>query len=392
MHWPLYPVETIEPDRFRPPYCPRPSCIRHLRTPTGPFPVRRQGSFTRRCDGRRVPRFRCLTCGRTFSLQTFAATYFLKRPELLAPIAAGLVAGSAHRQLSRSLRCSPSTVTSQSARLGRHCLILLEQARLAIPRGLCEPVVIDDFESFAWSQDFPFGLSSATGQKSWFFYALDYSPHRRSGRLTPSQKARRKELDERYGRPRRGAYERSFRRQLDRLLRRAQGDLEIVTDGHRSYARAWERHPQKHRIVHRVFPNPKRGGKGQERSAEAKERDRQMFANDLLHRILRHSQAHHRRETLAFGRRLNALIERGAIAAIWRNFVKRRSERVTSRRETPAMRLGLTSRPWTWERVLARRLQPTRVGTSEEEMVVYRREIVTPAAGNNRRHALALAF
>jgi hypothetical protein len=57
-----------------------------------------------------VTRYKCPTCGQGFSTQTFACTYYLKRPEYLRPIAAGLVAGSAHRQIARSLGCAPSTM------------------------------------------------------------------------------------------------------------------------------------------------------------------------------------------------------------------------------------------------------------------------------------------
>jgi hypothetical protein len=165
-----------------------------------------------------------------------------------------------------------------------------------------------------------------------------------------------------------------------------------VSDAHKSYRTARDRHPQRDRIEHRVFPNPRRDGKGSPRSDEAVRRDREMFANDLLHRILRHSQAHHRRETLAFGRRHNALLERAMLLAVWRNFVKRRSERLLRATKTPAMQLGLAASPWNWERVLARRLQPSKVKAGEAEMRVYRREIVTPPAGNNRRHELKRAF
>src|SRR6185295_19715620 len=99
---------------------------------------------------RRVPRFRCKSCGRTFSRQSFGTSYYLKRPELLLPVAAGLVAGSAHRQIARSFGCAPSTVTRLSARLGRHALLLQARALSRLPL-LDETVVIDHFETFEFS-------------------------------------------------------------------------------------------------------------------------------------------------------------------------------------------------------------------------------------------------
>jgi hypothetical protein len=123
----------------------------------------------------------------------------------------------------------------------------------------------------------------------------------------------------------------------------------------------------------------------------ARERDREMFAVDLFHKLLRHSQAHHHRETIAFGRRANALIERAALMAVWRNFVKRVSER-RSDPTTPAVRLGLTARPWSWREVFSRRRFPGRLRLPVGWIEVYRREWITPAVGRNVVHDLRHAF
>src|SRR5258707_937202 len=52
-----------------------------------------------------------------------------------------------------------------------------------------------------------------------------------------------------------------------------------------------------------------------------------MFPVDQLHALLRHSRADHKRETIAFGRRLNAVMEPLFVAAGWKNFINGRSER-----------------------------------------------------------------
>ena len=116
-----------------------------------------------------------------------------------------------------------------------------------------------------------------------------------------------------------------------------------------------------------------------------------MFAVDLLHKLLRHSQAHHRRETIAFGRRTNALIERAALMAVWRNFIKGVSERRNDR-TTPAMRLGLTARAWSWRDVVSERRFPGRISMPQGWIKVYRREWITPAVGRNLLHTLQHAF
>ena len=134
----------------------------------------------------------------------------LKRPELLIPIAAGLQAGSAHRQIARSLGCAHSTVARLSSRLGRHCLLLLARALGELRGRLCESVVFDHFETFEFSQDFPIGIGTPVGSDSWFIYGVDPAPHNRAGRLSPHQSHR---LKTRPNRPSRGGYIGSTRRE-----------------------------------------------------------------------------------------------------------------------------------------------------------------------------------
>jgi len=55
------------------------------------------------------------------------------------------------------------------------------------------------------------------------------------------------------------------------------------------------------------------------------------------------SLAAHKRDTITFGRRLNAFVERLFLVAIWRHLVKGVSQRKNDR-TTPAMGLGLTDR------------------------------------------------
>jgi hypothetical protein len=124
--------------------------------------------------------------------------------------------------------------------------------------------------------------------------------------------------------------------------------------------------------VLRVYPNPLRGSKGTPRSPEAIERDRAMFPVDQLHQLLRHSCADHKRETIAFGRRLESIVGRAHLLAVWKNFIKCRSERRPDP-TTPAMRLGLTDMRWRWERILSRRLFSARELVSESASAIYRK-------------------
>src|ERR1041384_7373565 len=69
-----------------PPFCPNPRCKFHGDADE-PWAWVRAGFFRRATAPHRVQRFRCDHCGRYFSEQTFRTTYWLKRPELLLPVA-----------------------------------------------------------------------------------------------------------------------------------------------------------------------------------------------------------------------------------------------------------------------------------------------------------------
>jgi hypothetical protein len=157
----------------------------------------------------------------------------------------------------------------------------------------------------------------------------------------------------------------------------------VISDGHAAYDRAMQDPSLERWLRLERYPNPPRGPKGCPRSEAARLRDERLFPVDLLHKILRHSLAHQRRETIAFGRRLNAILERLFLAAVCRNFVKKRSERA-ARSGTPAMRLGPARERWTWSRVFSRRLFPARTRTPSTWAHLYR--------PNNSRHELKRAF
>ena len=351
MHWRSTSIESVRPSRFRPPFCPWPECSAHRHSGRG---FHRHGFFKRKLDPRRVPRFLCLDCKRTCSRQTFSCTYHLKRPELLPAVAAGLVACSAHRQIARSHSCTKTSVTRLAERLARHAVLLQTRAEASLP-PLNEPVVHDHFETFVGRQDQALGIGTAVASRSRFVFGPDPAPHRGAGRR-PDRTARE-------GKSEGGnhAYIRSISRSLDRLLRLAPRDraLRLHVDGRMDYTLALCRHPHRERFRLAVYPNPERGPKGSPRSKAAIARDRAMAPVDQLHQLIRHSCADHKRETLAFGRRLESIVGRQFLTAVWRNFIKGRSERKPDR-TTPAMRLGLAESPWNWGRVLSERMFPHR--------------------------------
>ncbi|HET6278026.1 MAG TPA: hypothetical protein VFG08_04505 [Candidatus Polarisedimenticolia bacterium] len=98
-----------------------------------------------------------------------------------------------------------------------------------------------------------------------------------------------------------------------------------------------------------------------------------------------------RRETLAFGRRLNAILKRLFLAMVWRNFLKPLSEN-RPRRGTPATQLRLARRQWDWQSVLARRLFPGRESLPPLWHTLYRRDWPTPVLPRILTHRLKHAY
>jgi transposase-like protein len=361
-------MDTDAPD-FLPPHCPNDRCHYHRLDRPG-WRFVRIGFYTRRLAPRRIQRFRCRHCRRRFSTQTFSTTYWLKRP-LLAELFGRLVGCGGYRQIARALGCSPNLVLGQTARLGRHCQLFHHQ-RLPAVR---EPLSLDTFVGFEYSQYAPTGFHVAVG-KSHFFYGFTVSELRRSGAMREDQKRRRGELERRHGRSDPRATEKDVATLLATLCPRPQ-PLELHTDEHHDYPRALRRVPHlavaHHTISSRAARTPRNP----------------LFPINLLDLLIRHSGANHKRESIAFSKRRQSAAARISIFAVWRNYQKSFSER--QRDATPAMKLGVESRRWSTEEILAARLFVTRVGLPAPWLRQYRGTITTRYLARNRVHALRYA-
>jgi hypothetical protein len=233
-----------------------------------------------------------------------------------------------------------------SDRLGRHCLLFHERARpRSCPR---EPLVLDGFRSFEHSQYWPMDLNLLVGP-SLFVYGFSDAELRRSGTMRPAQTVKRALLERRYGKP----DPQATRRSVEALLRRIVppgATVELRSDEHQAYPRALAR------LRDRVFLHARTSSKA------ARTTSNPLFAANLSDLLIRHSSANHKRETIAFSKRRQSSLYRLAIWAVWRNYMKDRSENRS--RGTPAQALGITTGPLGIREILARRLFPEREGIS----------------------------
>ena len=343
-----------------------------------------RGSYRDRKTRRRIQTFRCSHCDRSFSHRTFSPTYWLRYPHLLRQIAALICEGAGLRQIARLLNISHTTVARYVARLARHCLLF--HRRLLRGSTLREAIVADGFESFAYSQYFPFHANLAVGAESWFLYHFTDSPLRRKGTMTAAQRKRRTELEKRYGRADPQAVEKGMAALLKTvvaLLPEGQG-LKLDTDDHPAYRRALRRLRRaigrRLMIEHRVTSSTVR-----------RTQSNPLFPVNLADLLLRHANANHRRETIAFSKLLQAVMERLAVFTVWRNCIKQRSE--NGPRETAAMRVGLTDRMLRWREVLRRRLFPGHADLPAEWSDYYWGRVKSAIYGERQRvHQCQYAF
>lgn len=356
-----------------PPFCPNPDCHFHrLDRPRWWFV--RAGYFTRHRPPRRIQRYRCRHCGRYFSDQTFSTTYWLKQPHLLIPLFHRLLGCSGIRQIAREFAVSPTTILGQAGRLGRHCILVHQRLRPVGP--VTEPLALDSFISFEFSQYWPCAFHLVAGRNSHFFYGFTDSPLRRSGRMTDRQRRRRTELEARYGRPHPRAIERDVSQLLAMVAPHPQA-LTVHTDEHRDYPRALRG------LAHLTIRHETIS------SRAARTPHNPLFEINLLDLLIRHSDAAHKRETIAFAKRRQAALWRMAVFLVWRNYLKHFSER--KRNGTPAMRLGVVTSPLTVGVLLAQRLFPTRERLPERWAKSYAGLVPTAQIPNGRSHRLKYA-
>ncbi len=205
--------------------------------------------------------------------------------------------------------------------------------------------------------------------------------------MTRQQKLRRQQLEARLGRPDPKAIENGV---FDLLLPLCMDQnlpttplLVLHSDDHPAYRRALRRlatvtgppeiqHQVTSSTVRRTTHNP-------------------LFPVNLTDLLLRHGQANHRRETIAFSKRRQAAIERLAVFTVWRNVIKSRRENAPG--ETAAMSAEILDRPWSWREVFASRKFPRPDDLPRPWWSYYWRRIKTAALGPGQaEHRLKCAF
>lgn len=298
-------------------FCPNSRCELHMQAPQDPW-FTREGFHATKAFGP-VPRFRCKSCGKSFSLQTFRLDYFAKRVIDYRDLALRHSGSMSLRGIGRALNASCGTVQNRLDRLARQALAVHAALRpLARAR---EDVCVDGFVSFDVSQFFPSEITISIAKDSRFVLDLSHATRKRSGTMTAAQKTRAATLYPSVSFER-GAVARTFRDILSSLAADRPPSpgrpLVITTDEKREYlselhrSTLWKRQDEDHRVAHRTvnsklprtFQNP-------------------LFASNYIDREIRKDQANHHRESVCFNRNVANGMSRLALYLIDHNYRKR---------------------------------------------------------------------
>ena len=359
---------------WAPPFCPNPNCKHHNHS-GGPWPFKKIGYFRRLLAPHRIQRFTCKVCKRSFSTQTFSTTYWQKRPDIDAQIIMRTLGCMANRQIARDLKVSPETVGRHIARLGRHCMAFHQQMMQNSPP--IQEVVVDGFESFELSQYFPIHHHVAVEKGTDFFIYFTDSELRRKGRMTGRQRKRQGELEKQLGRPDPKAIEKDMFELLEVVLQ-DQNEAIVYSDDHPAYRRSIRKLTTG--VCHRVT-----SGKAH------RDMNNSLWEVNLLDLLIRHSNANHKRETIAWSKRRQASAERLAILLVWRNYMKGRREKKRGS-PTPAMVRRMMVRPLEIEELLSERIFRSRCNLPPRWSEYYDRRVETRALKGARRHELTMAY
>ena len=349
---------------FYPPRCPHRHCPQHSR-PTARFFVRR-GYYRPLCRPHAVPRFRCRTCKRGFSRQTFRADYRDHRPDLNAKVFLSLATGLGLRQTARNVRLSLRCTELKFRKIARH----LRRLNLNLRRPLQEDssLQFDELESYEGRRNTrPLTLPILIERESRFIIWAESATIRPRGRMSVArrQAIRKEDLGPR---PRKDLSHRSTRRTLQRGAELCKGlrAVKLSTDEKSSYPM----------VARRVFG--KETASSREDEQQARPRDLESVVPDQPHR------SHGARLARAVASRVMAREQKKALpgsrAAALHGLPQLRPSTVQPRRGLASSASGIRSPPHEGHRapVLAAGL-----GRGEHPSVLGRRALDRGTAGDS---------
>ena len=333
---------------FQPPRCPNRDCPRFT-APTPRF-YTRQGFYHPKCRAHPVPRFRCRTCRRWFSRQTFRADYRDHKPHVNAQVVKQLTHGLGFRGTARLVGLSRRCLELKARKISRNALGLDHNLKRRVARfglglggtfGGTLRVHFDEFETFEERRNTrPVTIAVAIESRTRFHYAAVAAPLRPRGKMTPARRKAVEEDEARFG-PRRTRSRTACKVALRRVaaVEPHASSVTLHSDKKQSYgpiARwAFGNRPVAHLRTSSAMPRGQRNP---------------LFPINNEEAELREKMSRLRRESWLVTKRRKFLNLHLALYSAWRNWVR---PRTNQDKRSPGVILGYAPRRLRHEEVVA---------------------------------------
>jgi transposase-like protein len=322
---------------FEPPRCPYVTCARH-REPDGRFFTRR-GFYRAACRPHPVPRFRCKTCLRTFSRQTFRADFRDRKPHLNTQVIKYQCSGVGLRQAARMVGLTRNNLEAKARKISRNARRLdLNLKGRAAARGSDTPdaepqeIHFDEFETYETRRNTrPLSIAVLIESRTRFLVAAMAAPIRPRGTMTKQRLAAIAAEDAAFGRRKdrsdivcRSAFRRAAK------LRPQAGSVILLSDEKSTYPRYLAEayrgrevtHLQTPSVMHRDEANP-------------------LFPINHTEALMRDLVGRLRRESWLVSKMRKYLNLQLGLYGAWRNWVRPRFNRDT---QSPGQLAGFATR------------------------------------------------
>jgi transposase-like protein len=173
---------------FDPPRCPNRSCEQHVQPKAAFF--RRRGFYHPKCRPEPIQRFRCRSCRRSFSRQTFRYDYRDRKPDTNLALFGMLISGTGLRQAGRMLRLDIRAVQQKQRKMAALCAHLHGNLCQQLPEG--RAFLLDEEETYEGASIRPLTMPVLIDKETWFVVATAVGSIRR---LAPAGSDRRLRQD-----------------------------------------------------------------------------------------------------------------------------------------------------------------------------------------------------
>lgn len=296
-------------------FCPHAECEYHENAPEGHEWYEYFDDYETKAFGR-VPRYRCESCKRSFSSQTFRTEYYMKKVVDLKDLLNRHVSSMSTRAIGRAMGLSAGSVQNRIERLSRQGLAV--HGRLRPRMRDTQDICIDGLVSFDQSQYFPNEITMSITAKSRYVIEMTHATRKRSGRMKREQKEKSKEVYEGV-KLERGGVSRTFREQLDLLETLLPASRErplvLITDEKPMYGQILWKHgiTKGEHVVHHVKVN----------SRLPRTMSNPLFPSNYLEREIRKDQANHHREAVCYTRNVANGLARLSCYLVHHNYMKK---------------------------------------------------------------------